>query len=908
LYAGYSDVWKSNDQGNSWAPISSNLSSYNLTSLVVAPSNSNTIYAANPVDLWRTTNGGTTWVNITSGIPTTNGRISYIAVDPADANKVYVTLNRFASGNKVFKSTNGGSSWTNFSGSLPNLPANCITVQPGGNDALYLGMDVGVYYRDGSMSDWILFNTGLPNVIVGELECKTTAGKIYAGTFGRGLWESNLFSSSSNNTLTISPATQNVNPVAGSATLNITSNTSWTVSDDASWLTLSPTSGTGNATINATYTANTGTNARTATITATGGGFSPTAQIVQSGTGSSSCNPPTGLQVFNITQTTVGVSWSAVSGASSYTPQIRLLPNGAWNNLNPATYTNTSITLSNLTAGNSYELKVKTNCSNNLSSNWSGTVSFTTLATPSCNTPVGLQSANITQTSVLVSWTAVSGASSYALQTRLAPNGTWSNTNPPTTTGTSITINSLSPNTAYEWRVRTNCSNGLTSDWSNGVAFTTLPVPTCNTPGNLQTSNITQNSVLMSWSAVSGAASYSLQTRLMPNGAWVNTNPASFTNTAITISGFSPNTSYQWRVSTNCTNGLTSAWSNGVTFTTLPALTCNAPATLTTSSITQNTALLSWSAVSGAASYKVQFYNNGWYDMAGSPFTSTSVSIYGLFANSYFEWRVITNCTNGLQSAPSGVASFYTSYVPSCYNGTLFPSYDLNPASYYQYVNYMYGGDYSVVNVTAGNFYSFSFCSANGGYLAFDGEIYLRTIDGGTMIAYNDDNCGTAPKIVWQAGFTGQAQVFLVKHTCQSQYTYSTLAYRIGTSLKDDQADDRDDVNVESVAFALDTTQPTGENMAFATDNAGNKVDMQVYPNPSSGDFTVDFNRSDDNTVVLEVYDAIGNLMWKKEAEVPEGLNTWEVKADAWRSGIYFLRLYSGRGTQLSAQKVFLTR
>ena len=43
------------------------------------------------------------------------------------------------------------------------------------------------------MNEWISFNGGLPKVIVNELEIFYPDGKIRAGTYGRGLWESELY-------------------------------------------------------------------------------------------------------------------------------------------------------------------------------------------------------------------------------------------------------------------------------------------------------------------------------------------------------------------------------------------------------------------------------------------------------------------------------------------------------------------------------------------------------------------------------------------------------------------------------------------------------------------------------------------------------------------------------------------
>ena len=75
-------------------------------------------------------------------------------------------------------------------------------------------------------------------------------------------------------TLTVSPASLTFGSVGETLPLSITSNTSWTATKDADWLTLSPLSGTGTGSesINVEATANTTGSERTATITITDGG------------------------------------------------------------------------------------------------------------------------------------------------------------------------------------------------------------------------------------------------------------------------------------------------------------------------------------------------------------------------------------------------------------------------------------------------------------------------------------------------------------------------------------------------------------------------------------------------------------------------------------------------------------
>lgn len=199
LYVGYADVWKTTNKGTSFTKISSINSSDLIRSMAVAPSNSNYLYVADQGHVWKTTNGGTSWSNITGTLPVATNNITYLAVKHSDENTLWVTFGGYNT-QLVYQSTNGGTTWNNISTGLPSLPVMCIIqnkLQTSSNQ-LYAGTDAGIFIKNGD-DDWELFSNGLPNVVVTELDIyyNTTTpenSKIRAATFGRGLWESDLFS------------------------------------------------------------------------------------------------------------------------------------------------------------------------------------------------------------------------------------------------------------------------------------------------------------------------------------------------------------------------------------------------------------------------------------------------------------------------------------------------------------------------------------------------------------------------------------------------------------------------------------------------------------------------------------------------------------------------------------------
>ncbi len=206
LYAGYGNVVKWNYFGQFWQPISSfpivpgygypNLSS----AIAIAPGNSNVICVAKriyhqynePSKLYLTTDGGTVWTDITMGLPDSLYPTS-VAIDDKNELTIWVTYSGFADSVKVFKTVDGGNSWQNMSLNLPNAPVNSVVIQPNTMESIvYAGTDLGVYFISDTSSEWQSFNTGLPNVIISELEIDTANYELYAATFGRGVWKASI--------------------------------------------------------------------------------------------------------------------------------------------------------------------------------------------------------------------------------------------------------------------------------------------------------------------------------------------------------------------------------------------------------------------------------------------------------------------------------------------------------------------------------------------------------------------------------------------------------------------------------------------------------------------------------------------------------------------------------------------
>ncbi|HEV2179341.1 MAG TPA: glycosyl hydrolase, partial [Gemmatimonadaceae bacterium] len=125
-YAGAASggVWKTTDGGAHWNPIFDDQPVQSIGSIAVAPSDPNVVYVGTGEPyirshisvgwgMFKSTDAGKSWSR--AGLENT-GRISRIAIDPSDPNRLFVAALGTAYGPEpdrgVFRSTDGGKTWT----------------------------------------------------------------------------------------------------------------------------------------------------------------------------------------------------------------------------------------------------------------------------------------------------------------------------------------------------------------------------------------------------------------------------------------------------------------------------------------------------------------------------------------------------------------------------------------------------------------------------------------------------------------------------------------------------------------------------------------------------------------------------------------------------------------------------
>jgi hypothetical protein len=196
LYSGYRRLYKIEGQSQNWQPVSEDFGS-NLQIVEVDEINPNIIFVATQSNvLRRSVDGGATYTvlsptsNFTPAIPNFRS-ITSVEVNTTDNNIVYATTS--GTGGEVYKSTDGGLNFTSISSGLPSVTKNMIKHQAlHSKNPLFLGTSLGVYRYDDDTAAWELFNIGLPNVTVTDLEINVIDSKITAATYGRGIWQSEI--------------------------------------------------------------------------------------------------------------------------------------------------------------------------------------------------------------------------------------------------------------------------------------------------------------------------------------------------------------------------------------------------------------------------------------------------------------------------------------------------------------------------------------------------------------------------------------------------------------------------------------------------------------------------------------------------------------------------------------------
>ena len=222
LYFGSQRVWKSTNYGDSWEPISGDLTrnenrvkqpvmgrtwSYDSPWDLYAMSMFNTIvnvsesplvpgliYVGTDDGLIQVTeDGGANWRRIDKlpGVPD-RFFVNDIKADLHDPDTVYVVVDDHKSGDfspYVLKSTNRGKSWKSIAGNLPERHILWRIVQDHEMpELMFLGTEFGVFFTVNGGGAWTKLKGNVPNIPFRDLAIQTRENDLVGATFGRSFY------------------------------------------------------------------------------------------------------------------------------------------------------------------------------------------------------------------------------------------------------------------------------------------------------------------------------------------------------------------------------------------------------------------------------------------------------------------------------------------------------------------------------------------------------------------------------------------------------------------------------------------------------------------------------------------------------------------------------------------------
>ena len=278
----------------------------------------------------------------------------------------------------------------------------------------------------------------------------------------------------------------------------------------------------------------------------------------------SECDAPTGLAVSNITDNAATATWTTGGSETAWNVQYKTASATNWTD---ATASTTSYTMSGLTAGTAYQVRVQAICGDGNVSLWTAPVDFTTTGGTTITDPTVTTTAAtaVAQTSATLNATITNPDNvtivTKGFQWKQTAGGTYATV---LATGNNFEYNltGLTAGTGYTYRAFITFSGQTV--YGNEMTFTTLEqgVEPCDVPTGLTVASVENHAVTVTWDANPNVNSWNIRYRKANEGSW---SSATASTNSYTLSDLDGDTDYEIQVQADCGDGNQSDWTASAT-------------------------------------------------------------------------------------------------------------------------------------------------------------------------------------------------------------------------------------------------------------------------------------------------------------------------------------------------------
>ena len=215
LYAGAQVLFRSTDRGDTWQEISPDLTTNDankisppttaiqhctITTISESPKQAGVIWVGTDDGKVQVTkDAGANWFDATKAIAQVGGPedawTNRVFASHYQAGTAYVAKSRHRQDDYrpfLFKTTDYGATWTAIHNNLPQRPINVIWEDNVNPDLLFVGNDMGVYVSLDGGKAWAALKGNMPLVAVHDLIVHPREGDLVIGTYGRGIWVTDI--------------------------------------------------------------------------------------------------------------------------------------------------------------------------------------------------------------------------------------------------------------------------------------------------------------------------------------------------------------------------------------------------------------------------------------------------------------------------------------------------------------------------------------------------------------------------------------------------------------------------------------------------------------------------------------------------------------------------------------------